>query len=142
MKTTVCLKYFVNYCRPRAKFSNENTTALLGQVRDSWPSMAHPGHNGVNKNVKTFRNQIQKGKWKQKQKWKSKNKNQNQNENKNQNEKQNEKKWKPKPKFILILTFVFVFILFSIFVFVFRLFYWFFLVLFLNFIMAPRGHHR
>ena len=30
--------------RPRGKFANENAMALLGQVRDSWPSMAPPSH--------------------------------------------------------------------------------------------------
>ena len=94
--------------------------ALLGQSRDSWPSMAPLGHvgltksyrtsrpikrqltvydtsrpRGVNKNAKTFKKQKQKPK----RKWKT--------------------KWKQKRKFIFIFIFVFVFILFFIFVFVF-----------------------
>ena len=39
---------------PRAKFANENAMALLGQVRDSWPSMVPLGHMELTKTQEIF----------------------------------------------------------------------------------------
>ena len=36
------------------KFANENAMALLGQVRESWPSMAPLGHVGLTKTLWHF----------------------------------------------------------------------------------------
>ena len=35
--------------RPRGNIVNENPMALLGQIRDNWPSMAPPGHTELTK---------------------------------------------------------------------------------------------
>ena len=58
--------------RPRVKFASEKTMALLGQTRDSWPSMAPLGHVELTKMQKLLES-------------KSKNENDKQNENKNKN---------------------------------------------------------
>ena len=60
--------------RPRARFANENAMALLGQERDSWPSMAPLGHVELTKIQKLSE-----------RKNKNKNKNWKQNETKNEN---------------------------------------------------------
>ena len=60
--------------RPRAKFVNKNAMTLLGQLRDSWPSMAPLGHVELAKmqNLLETKN-------------KNKNEKEKQNENKNEN---------------------------------------------------------
>ena len=40
--------------RPRGKFANKNAMALLGQVRESWPSMAPLGHVELTKTLWHF----------------------------------------------------------------------------------------
>ena len=40
--------------RPRGKFANENAMALLGQVRESWPSMAPLDHVELTKTLWHF----------------------------------------------------------------------------------------
>ena len=40
--------------RPRGKFAIENAMALLGQVRESWPSMAPLGHVELTKTLWHF----------------------------------------------------------------------------------------
>ena len=40
--------------RPSRKFANENAMALLGQVRESWPSMAPLGHVVLTKTLWNF----------------------------------------------------------------------------------------
>ena len=60
--------------RPRGKFANENAMAPLGQVRESWPSMAPLDHVELTKMQKIRES-----------------KNKNESENENQNENKNEK---------------------------------------------------
>ena len=60
------------YGTSRPRGFNKNAMALLGQSRDSWPSMAPLGHVELTKMQKLLES-------------KNKNKNQNQNENKNEN---------------------------------------------------------
>ena len=52
--------------RPRAKLAEKHSTALLGQSRDSWPSMAPLGHVQLTKMQKPLESE----KKNQKQKWK------------------------------------------------------------------------
>ena len=98
---------------------NKNAMALLGQTRDSWPSMAPLGHVELTKIQKLL---------------KSKNKNQNENGNKNEN---SFWFW-----FLLSFSLFFIFDFFFVFIFVFIFVFAFvFKFLFLNFTMTPLGHY-
>ena len=89
--------------------------ALLGQSRDSWPSMASLGHMELTKMQKILKSK-----------------------NQNENEKQNENSF----FFRFCFHFVFHFCFCFRFRICFFFFLFFFFLFFFNFTMAPLGHHR
>ena len=107
---------------------------LLGQSRDSWPSMAPLGHVELTKMQKIIE---------------SKNKNQNQNENKDENSFLFSFSFLFlfhfcfcfSVSFLLLFPFSFLFLFFAVVAFFLFFFFFYFLVFFLNFTMAPLGHH-